>query len=64
MVVHSNCAYRAPALSGDITISNATVIDKLVDDEGRAIVGVDLVMTSQLGTTLSTAKAEIELPTR
>lgn len=61
-VVHSNCAYRGPAFTGDITIMNADVIDKLVDDQGRSIVQVDCRMTNQLGTVLSTAKAEIELP--
>ena len=61
-VVHSNSAYRSPALSGDITICNATVIDKSIDAQGRSIVQVDFKMTNQLGTTLSTAKAEIELP--
>jgi N-terminal half of MaoC dehydratase len=64
MVVHSNCAYRGPAFTGDITIFNATVIDKLVDDKGRSIVQVDFKMANQLGTTMSTAKAEIELPKR
>jgi hypothetical protein len=61
-VVHSSSAYRSPALSGDITICNATVIDKSIDARGRPIVQVDFKMTNQLGTTLSTAKAEIELP--
>jgi acyl dehydratase len=64
MVVHSNCSYRGPAFTGDITISNATVIDKLVDEQGRSIVQVDFKMTNQLGTTMATAKAEIELPKR
>jgi len=62
LVVHSNCAYRGPAHTGDITIFNAAVIDKKVDDEGRPIVQVDFKMTNQLGTTMSTAKAEIQLP--
>ena len=61
-VVHSNCAYRGPAFTGDITIMNADVIGTLVDDQGRSIVQVDCTMTNQLGTVLSTAKAEIELP--
>ena len=34
-VVHSNCAYRGPAFTGDVTIMNAEVIGKLVDDQGR-----------------------------
>ena len=61
-VVHSNCAYRGPAFTGDITIMNAEVIGKLVDDQGRSIVQVDFKMSNQLGTVMSTAKAEIELP--
>lgn len=64
MVVHSNCSYRGPAFSGDITISNGNVIDKSVDEQGRSIVQVDFKMTNQLGTTMATAKAEIQLPTR
>lgn len=64
LIVHSNCAYRSPALCGDITVCDATVIDKSIDDKRRSIVQVDFKMTNQLGTTLSTAKAEIELPKR
>jgi hypothetical protein len=64
MVVHSNCAYRGPAFTGDITICGATVVDKRVDEEGRNIVQVDFKMTNQLGVTMATAAAEIELPTR
>ena len=62
LVVHSNCAYRGPAFTGDITLFNANVIDKKVDEQGRHIVQVDFKMTNQLGTTMATAKAEIELP--
>jgi hypothetical protein len=62
MVVHSNCNYRGPAHTGDVTIFNATVVDKSIDDEKRPIAQVDFKMTNQLGTTMSTAKAEIELP--
>jgi hypothetical protein len=61
-VVHSNCAYRGPAFTGDITIMNAEVIGKLVDEHGRNVVQVDFRMSNQLGTVMSTAKAEIELP--
>jgi hypothetical protein len=60
-VLHSNCAYRGPAFAGDITIMNATIIDKRVDEQGRPIVQVDCKMTNQTGTVMSTAKAEIEL---
>jgi hypothetical protein len=62
LVVHSNCAYRGPAFTGDVTIFNANVIDKKVDEQGKNIVQVDFKMTNQLGTTMATAKAEIELP--
>jgi len=61
-VVHSNCSYRGPAFTGDITIMNAEVIDKMTDEEGRNLVQVDFKMKNQLGTTMATAKAEIELP--
>ena len=59
-----SCAYRGPAFTGDITISNATVVDKSVDEQGRSIVQVDFKMTNQTGTTMATAKAEIQLPKR
>jgi acyl dehydratase len=63
-VVHCVANYRAPAFTGDITIMNANVVDKAVDDEGRSIAKVECKMTNQLGTVLATAKAEIELPTK
>jgi hypothetical protein len=63
-VVHSNANYRGSAFSGDITIMNAEVIGKSVDEAGRSIVQVDCKMTNQLGTVMVTAKAEIELPTK
>jgi N-terminal half of MaoC dehydratase len=62
MVVHSNCAYRGPAFTGDITIFNATITGKSIDDQGRSIVGLDFKMTNQLGTTMATATAELQLP--
>ena len=34
----------------------------LVDDEGRHLIQVDVKMASQLGVTMATAKAEIQLP--
>ena len=61
-VVHCNSSYRGPAFTGDCTIMKATVIDKLVDSEGRNIVQVDCKLTNQLGNTMATARAEIELP--
>ncbi len=61
-VVHCNSAYRGPAFSGDATFMTGTIVDKLVDEDGRNLVQVDCKMASQLGTTMATAKAEIELP--
>ena len=63
-LLHVNAAYRGPAFTGDATFMTADVIDKTVDEEGRAIVQVNCKMASQDGTTLATAKAEIQLPTR
>ncbi len=61
-VVHCKSDYRGPAFSGDATFMTATVTDKLVDEQGRNLVQVDCKMKNQLGTTMATAKAEIELP--
>lgn len=62
MVVHSNCSYRGPAFTGDVSIMDAKVVDKMVDGEGRNLVQVDFTMVNQLGVKSATAKAEIELP--
>jgi acyl dehydratase len=64
LVVHSNCNYRGPAFTGDVTIMDASVTERKVDDQGRSIVKVDLKMNNQLGTVMATAKAEVELPTK
>ena len=61
---HSNCSYRSPALTGDVTIMTGTILDKFIDPEGRAMIAVDCRMVNQLGGVLATAKAEIELPQR
>jgi acyl dehydratase len=62
MVVHSACNYRGPALSGDITVQTAEVVDKLVDEKGRSLVQVKHKMANQKGVTMCTATAEIQLP--
>lgn len=64
MVVHSVANYRGPALSGDITIQTAEVVDKIVDEEGRHLVQVKHAMKNQKGTTMCTGTAEIQLPKR
>lgn len=61
-VVHCNSAYRGPAFTGDATFLTASIVDKMVDDEGRHVVQLDCKMTNQLGATMATAKAEVELP--
>ena len=62
MIVHSNCSYRGPALSGDITIQTGEIVDKMVDEQGRHLVQVKHKMANQKGTTMATATAEIRLP--
>lgn len=61
-IVHCNSAYRGPAFTGDATFMTATIVDKMVDENGRNLVQVDVKMTNQLGATMATAKAEVELP--
>ncbi len=63
-LVHSNCSYRGPAFTGDITVMKAEVVDKMVHDDGRNLVQADFKMKNQQGVTMATAKAEIELPKR
>ena len=61
-VVHSIANYRGPALTGDVTIQTAEVVDKLVDDKGRHVVQVKHKMATQKGVTMCTGTAEIQLP--
>lgn len=63
-VVHCNSSYRGPAFTGDATFMTGKVIDRMVDDEGRHVVQIDVRMTNQLGNVMATAKAEVELPKR
>lgn len=60
-VIHCNSAYRGPAFTGDATFLTASVVDKMVDEEGRHVVQLDCKMKNQLGATMATAKAEVEL---
>jgi hypothetical protein len=62
MPVHTVANYRGPAFTGDITIMDANVVGKEIDADGRAIVATDFVMKNQLGVTMATAKAEVQLP--
>ncbi len=64
MVVHSTANYRGPALTGDVTIQTAEVVDKMIDDEGRHVVQVKHLMENQRGIKMCTGTAEIELPKR
>ena len=63
-VVHSIANYRGPALSGDVTIQTAEVVDKSIDEEGRHVVQVKHHMANQRGTTMCTGTAEIMLPVK
>ena len=64
MVVHSVANFRGPALSGDVTIQTAEVVNKSVDETGRHIVHVKHLMANQKGTTMAAGTAEIALPKR
>jgi N-terminal half of MaoC dehydratase len=61
-VVHCNAQYRGPAFTGDITILTGEITDKMTDEQGRKLVQISCKMANQLGTTMATAKAEVELP--
>ena len=64
MVRHSACNYRSPALTGDITIQTGKIIDKFIDADGRMMVQIESRMQNQLGATMATAVAEVELAKR
>lgn len=59
---HSNCNYRSPALTGDITVQTGKIVGKTIDADGRHLVQVEMKMQNQLGATMATAKAEVQLP--
>lgn len=61
-ILHCNSSYRGPAFTGDATFMTASVTEKSVDEEGRNIVHINCKMKSQLGVTMATAVAEVELP--
>jgi hypothetical protein len=62
LVVHTTTNYRGPALSGDITVQTAEVVDKTVDDKGRHLIHLKHLMINQKGTTMCTGIAEVALP--
>lgn len=62
MVTHCKAQYRGPAFSGDITIQNAEISEKTIDEEGRGIIKLKSIMTNQDDTILATASASIMLP--
>lgn len=64
MVVHSTANYRGPALTGDITIQTAEVVNKLIDDQGRHVIQVKHLMQNQKGTKMCLGTAEIQLPVK
>lgn len=59
---HVDTQYRAPALTGDVTYQMGEVEEKYVDPQGRNMVKVRHVMTTQTGTTMARGLAEVELP--
>lgn len=61
-LIHSNAHYRGPAFTGDITVMNAEVTGKAIDESGNNIVQVKFRMTNQAQAVLATATAEISLP--
>ena len=61
-IVHCNSQYRGPAFTGDVTVMTGEISGKVVDGEGLHVVKLDVKMANHLGTTMATAKAEVELP--
>ena len=61
-IVHAKTQYRGPAFVGDITVMTGEILDKTVDEEGRNIVQVSVLMANQTGKTMATATVEVELP--
>src|SRR3546814_15526050 len=57
-LIHTNCAYRGPALCGDISIMDATITGQEIDDQRPANVKAEFKKKNQPGTTIATAKSE------
>jgi hypothetical protein len=59
---HVDSQYRGPALTGDVTYQMGQVEKKWIEPDGRHIVQVRHVMTTQTGVQMARGIAEIELP--
>ena len=55
-------AYRAPALTGDVTYLDGEVTEVDHDERDVLIARVDVHMTNQRGARLADGTAEVELP--
>jgi hypothetical protein len=63
-LVHVNASYRGPALTGDITIMDAEVVEKSIDEQSRHLAHLKFKMTTQTGKVMATATGEVALPKR
>lgn len=61
-LVHAKTQYRNPAFTGDATFINGEVTDKKIDAEGRGIVTLDIVLTTQDDAVMAKGQVEMELP--
>lgn len=61
-IVHAKSQYRNPAFTGDATFLNGEVEGKAIDEKGRGIVTLKIVMTTQRDEVMAKGTVEIALP--
>ncbi|MCZ6784031.1 MAG: MaoC family dehydratase N-terminal domain-containing protein [Proteobacteria bacterium] len=63
-VLHSNMQYRAPALTGDLTLLNGKVLSiDYADPDGQPVADIEVVMTNQRDEVMAKGTAQVRLPT-
>ena len=61
-IVHAKTQYRNPAFTGDATFINGEVTAKQVDSEGRGIVTLSVVLTTQEEAVMAKGTVDVALP--
>jgi acyl dehydratase len=61
-LLHAKFQYRNPAFTGDITYLNGSVIDKQIDQDGRAIISIDIDMKNQDDDIMAKGVVKVILP--
>ncbi len=61
-LVTAKTQYRNPAFTGDATFLNGSVTGKRIDEQGRGIVTLEIVLTTQEDAVMAKGTVDLELP--